>query len=120
MRHAGSKIGGQFISRSVFFERFNRTVGIPPMEYLQSWRMALARRMLRGKEGSAFEIAERGGYRSASTFSVASVDIPGYRQGNTLDSTTMKVKIANALASSLFLLRCRKSTVKKTSVSVDT
>src|SRR4029434_10974925 len=28
------------LSRSAFFERFTRTVGLPPMEYLLAWRMA--------------------------------------------------------------------------------
>ena len=31
------------LSRSAFFERFTRTVGLPPMEYLLAWRMALAK-----------------------------------------------------------------------------
>jgi len=59
------------LSRSAFFERFTRAVGMPPMEYLMSWRMALARSLLRaGKRGIA-EVAERVGYGSASTFSTA-------------------------------------------------
>ncbi len=59
------------MSRSAFFERFNREVGMAPMEYLLSWRMALAKNLLRKKEGNVAEIAERVGYGSASTFSVA-------------------------------------------------
>jgi AraC-like DNA-binding protein len=59
------------LSRSAFFERFNREVGMAPMEYLLSWRMALAKNLLRKKEGNVAEIAERVGYGSASTFSVA-------------------------------------------------
>ena len=35
------------LSRSAFFERFTRTVGLPPMEYLLAWRMALAKDLLR-------------------------------------------------------------------------
>lgn len=59
------------LSRSVFFERFNRAVGLPPMGYLLSWRMALAKELLR-REGLAIgEVAERVGYGSASTFSTA-------------------------------------------------
>lgn len=58
------------LSRSAFFERFSRAVGIAPMEYLLAWRMALAKNMLRSKEGVA-EIAARVGYGSASAFSVA-------------------------------------------------
>ncbi len=59
------------LSRSVFFDRFRRAVGLSPMEYLLAWRMALAKDMLRRKQGSVAEIAERVGYGSASTFSVA-------------------------------------------------
>ena len=59
------------LSRSTFFERFNRAVGTAPMEYLLAWRMALAKDLLRRGEGRIVEIAERVGYSSASTFSVA-------------------------------------------------
>jgi AraC-like DNA-binding protein len=59
------------LSRSTFFERFNRAVGVAPMEYLLSWRMALAKDLLRRNEGRVAEIAQRVGYSSASTFSVA-------------------------------------------------
>jgi AraC-like DNA-binding protein len=59
------------LSRSAFFERFSRIVGVAPMEYLFAWRMALAKNLLRRKEGGVAEVAERVGYSSASTFSVA-------------------------------------------------
>lgn len=59
------------LSRSAFFERFSRAVGMPPMEYLLAWRMAMAKNMLLRKEGNVAEVAERVGYSSASAFSVA-------------------------------------------------
>jgi len=59
------------LSRSTFFERFTRTVGMPPMEYLLAWRMAVARDLLRRHELGIAEVAERVGYASASTFSTA-------------------------------------------------
>ncbi|AEG94208.1 AraC family transcriptional regulator [Ramlibacter tataouinensis] len=59
------------LSRSTFFERFGRTVGVAPMEYLLAWRMALAKDLLRRNAGGVAEIAERVGYNSASTFSTA-------------------------------------------------
>jgi len=59
------------LSRSAFFERFTRAVGVPPMEYLVSWRMALAKRLLREGGHGVGEVAERVGYGSASTFSTA-------------------------------------------------
>lgn len=59
------------LSRSVFFDRFRNEVGVSPMEYLLSWRMALAKNLLRRREGGIKQIAERVGYGSASAFSVA-------------------------------------------------
>ena len=59
------------LSRSAFFERFSRAMGVAPMEYLLRWRMAMAKNLLRRKEGGVAEVAERVGYGSASAFSVA-------------------------------------------------
>jgi transcriptional regulator GlxA family with amidase domain len=59
------------LSRSAFFERFMRTVGLPPMEYLLAWRMAVAKDLLRRQGIALTEVAERVGYGSASTFSTA-------------------------------------------------
>lgn len=59
------------MSRSTFFERFVRTVGQPPMEYLLAWRIALAKRLLRAGGLALDEVARRVGYGSASTFSTA-------------------------------------------------
>ena len=59
------------LSRSAFFERFARTVGVPPMEYLQGWRMSIARDLLRRRAGKIEEIASQVGYGSASAFSTA-------------------------------------------------
>jgi AraC-like DNA-binding protein len=59
------------LSRSAFFERFTRTVGLPPMEYLLAWRMVVAKDLLRRHDIRLTEVAERVGYSSASTFSAA-------------------------------------------------
>jgi AraC-like DNA-binding protein len=59
------------LSRSAFFERFTRAVGMPPMEYLLAWRMAVAKDLLRNEGVGLSEVAERVGYGSASTFSTA-------------------------------------------------
>lgn len=59
------------LSRSAFFDRFNRVMGMPPMEYLLAWRMALARDLLANGGIGIADVAERVGYSSASTFSVA-------------------------------------------------
>jgi AraC-like DNA-binding protein len=59
------------LSRSAFFDRFTRTVGLPPMEYLLAWRMAVAKDLLRRRDMGVAEVATRVGYGSASTFSTA-------------------------------------------------
>ena len=59
------------LSRSTFFDRFTRTVGVPPMEYVLAWRMEIAKDLLRRDGLSVTEVAERVGYGSTSTFSVA-------------------------------------------------
>jgi AraC-like DNA-binding protein len=59
------------LSRSAFFERFTQAVGLPPMEYLLVWRMAIAKDLLRSQNLGLTEVAERVGYRSASAFSTA-------------------------------------------------
>jgi AraC-like DNA-binding protein len=72
------------MSRSVFFERFSRALGVAPMAYLLGWRMALAKRLLRQREARIADIAERIGYGSASAFSVAFtryVGVPPARYG---------------------------------------
>ncbi|HEX7890786.1 MAG TPA: AraC family transcriptional regulator [Ramlibacter sp.] len=62
--------GKAALSRSAFFDRFSRAVGMPPMEYLLAWRMALAKDLLR-RDVALADVAERVGYGSASTFSTA-------------------------------------------------
>jgi AraC-like DNA-binding protein len=59
------------LSRSAFFDRFTRHVGVPPMEYLLAWRMALAKDLLRHRDIDIAGVAERVGYGSASAFSTA-------------------------------------------------
>lgn len=59
------------MSRSAFAERFCRTVGLPPIDYLGQWRMAVAKDMLRTGDHRLAEIAFACGYQSASAFSTA-------------------------------------------------
>lgn len=61
-RHAG-------MSRSVFARRFSEEVGAAPVEYLLSWRMALAKDALIHGPGTLEEVAAAVGYKSASAFS---------------------------------------------------
>ena len=59
------------LSRSAFYDRFIKAMGLPPMEYLLAWRMALAKDLLRSRSLSIQQVAERVGFGSASTFSTA-------------------------------------------------
>ena len=59
------------LSRSSFSDRFSRTVGIAPIDYLLRWRMALAKDRLRHGGERLAEIAQSCGYQSVSAFSVA-------------------------------------------------
>jgi AraC-like DNA-binding protein len=44
---------------------------MPPMQYLQEWRMAVAKDILRREHTPLARVAERVGYQSASAFSTA-------------------------------------------------
>lgn len=59
------------VSRAVFAERFKRKVGMPPMQYLLEWRIAIAKDVLRRERSPLAELAEKVGYQSASAFSTA-------------------------------------------------
>jgi AraC-like DNA-binding protein len=59
------------MSRAVFAERFTRTVGLPPMQYVLEWRIAIAKDVLVRERAPLAEVAEMIGYQSASAFSVA-------------------------------------------------
>jgi AraC-like DNA-binding protein len=59
------------MSRSIFAERFGRVVGLPPIDYLLRWRMALAKDALLAGHERLATIAERTGYQSVAAFSAA-------------------------------------------------
>jgi len=59
------------LSRSAFFDRFTRIVGTTPMDYLLGWRMEIAKGLLHRDRMAVAEVAERVGYGSTSSFSVA-------------------------------------------------
>lgn len=58
-------------SRSAFAARFAKVMGIGPMEYLQQWRIAIAKDELRRGSRSVGEIALAVGFQSSSAFSTA-------------------------------------------------
>jgi AraC-like DNA-binding protein len=59
------------LSRSAFSERFSQKVGVPPMQYLIDWRIALAKSMLQRDSLPLEAVAAAIGYQSASAFSTA-------------------------------------------------
>jgi AraC-like DNA-binding protein len=59
------------LSRSAFSERFSQKVGVPPMQYLIDWRIALAKAMLQRDSPPLEAVAAAIGYQSASAFSTA-------------------------------------------------
>ncbi|TGN50852.1 AraC family transcriptional regulator [Paracoccus liaowanqingii] len=61
------------MSRSSFYARFQTALGCAPMEYVTTWRMAVARDLLLNGGLSNAEIAGQVGYGSASAFGMAFV-----------------------------------------------
>jgi len=59
------------MSRTAFAARFRLTVGTAPLEYLNGWRMTIARTALLHSEESLIDIAMRVGYLSDTSFSIA-------------------------------------------------
>lgn len=56
------------LSRSALAQRFTALVGEPPMHYLTTWRMLLARQLLQSRRMSTAQVARRVGYRSELGF----------------------------------------------------
>lgn len=59
------------MSRTSFAERFRTVAGIPPLTYLNRWRMLLAQRSLRNGDARVGSLAAELGYSSESAFSNA-------------------------------------------------
>lgn len=58
-------------SRTVLTERFSDTVGLPPMQYLTSWRLQLAAEQLAAGSRKVAAVAADVGYESEAAFSRA-------------------------------------------------
>jgi AraC-like DNA-binding protein len=69
------------LSRSGFAHRFRELVGEAPMEYLTSWRMFKACRMLRGSDRRLGQIAQLLGYESDAAFNRAFRRVIGQTPG---------------------------------------
>jgi AraC-like DNA-binding protein len=59
------------MSRTSFAERFRTVAGVPPLTYLNRWRMLLAQRALRDGDVRVGSLAGELGYTSESAFSTA-------------------------------------------------
>ena len=59
------------MSRTSFAERFRSVAGVPPLTYLNGWRMKLAQRALRDGDARVGALAAELGYSSESAFSNA-------------------------------------------------
>jgi AraC-like DNA-binding protein len=59
------------MSRTTFAVRFREAAGVPPLTYLQNWRMSLAARALREDSTPVATLARSVGYSSESAFSNA-------------------------------------------------
>ncbi|MEU7410319.1 AraC family transcriptional regulator [Streptomyces sp. NPDC042638] len=59
------------MSRTTFAVRFRAAAGVPPLAYLQNWRMSLAARALRQDSAPVAALARSVGYTSESAFSNA-------------------------------------------------
>lgn len=59
------------MSRTAFVNRFGEVMGMPPMRYLLTWRMYLAKCLLADERHTLDEIAARTGYADAFAFSKA-------------------------------------------------
>jgi AraC-like DNA-binding protein len=64
----GREVG---LSRSALADRFIRLIGMPPMHYLASWRMQVAKQKLRNTSASLAQVADMVGYESEAAFSRA-------------------------------------------------
>lgn len=59
------------VSRATLAQRFTKLVGVPPLTYLTSWRLQLAKERLRESEEPLHVIARDVGYGSAYAFGAA-------------------------------------------------
>src|SRR5215471_2218890 len=59
------------MSRSSFASRFTSLLGVPPLTYLNDWRLHLAAGLLKRGHLAVSQVAERTGYASGTSFSKA-------------------------------------------------
>lgn len=87
------------MSRSAFADRFVRTIGQTPMDYLTRLRMQLARAQLALPGASVGEVAEKCGYRSVAAFGRAYKRVLGTAPGASKRSRTIPTSASRATRS---------------------
>lgn len=73
------------VSRSVFAQRFQATIGVPPLRYATELRMRLAKQLLTDDKVSIDAVARRLGYTSQAAFSRAFKRVIGRPPGGERD-----------------------------------
>ncbi|MFE6778231.1 cupin domain-containing protein [Streptomyces sp. NPDC057702] len=73
------------VSRSVFADRFQSTMGVPPLRYATELRMLLAGQLLAQDRLSVESVARRLGYTSQAAFSRAFKRVTGHPPGASRD-----------------------------------
>lgn len=68
LEELGRRVG---LSRSALHERFASLAGMPPMQYLASWRMQCGARLLREGHATVAAVAQEVGYDSEAAFARA-------------------------------------------------
>ncbi len=63
--------GAVNVSRTVLAQRFSALVGLPPMQYLQRWRLTVAAHLLSAGQDPLGRVAESVGYESEAAFNRA-------------------------------------------------
>lgn len=69
------------LSRSAFMERFARLVGVPPMQYLQNWRLQIGANLLAQSDMPIKQVADTCGYRAETSFHRAFKQQTGFTPG---------------------------------------
>ena len=67
----GELAGAAAVARSTLAQRFTTLIGETPMRYLASWRIQLAKHLLKASDAPLAEIAQRVGYESEAAFNRA-------------------------------------------------
>ena len=67
------------MSRTVLASTFKKTLGVPPISYLTSWRMQIAAGLLADTETPVYNISEAVGYESEASFVGPSAAQPVFR-----------------------------------------